>query len=146
MTDAGLKDARVERTAERPTFSSGQEMWDWVLYGNPIPGVIVGDLSEEQRARLRKVLDGILRERAGRDGRATLTNRVNIGIGVSEACRGLYPVALAEAGLAAAIESLGDRRPGLRAAGLPAERFAPAVEETAYLTIANLADHWSPRW
>jgi hypothetical protein len=82
LTDAGLKGARVERTAERPTFSSGQEMWDWVLYGNPIPGVIVGDLSEEQRARLRQVLDGMLRDRAGGDGRATLTNRVNIGIRV----------------------------------------------------------------
>ena len=39
LTDAGLKDVRVERTAERPTFRSGQEMWDWVLYGNPIPGM-----------------------------------------------------------------------------------------------------------
>jgi ubiquinone/menaquinone biosynthesis C-methylase UbiE len=82
MTDAGLKDVRVERTAERPTFSSGQEMWDWVLYGNPISGVIVGDLSEDQRGRLREILDGMLRERAGGDGRATLTNRVHIGIGV----------------------------------------------------------------
>jgi hypothetical protein len=56
-------------------------MWDWVLYGNPIPGVIVADLSEEQRARLRQVLDGMLRERAGREGRTILTNRVNVGIG-----------------------------------------------------------------
>ena len=39
LTDAGLKDVRVERTAERPAFASGQEMWDWVLYGNPIPGM-----------------------------------------------------------------------------------------------------------
>jgi ubiquinone/menaquinone biosynthesis C-methylase UbiE len=82
LTDAGLKDVRVERTAERPTFSSGQEMWDWVLHGNPIPGVIVGDLSEDQRSRLRQILDGMLRERAGGAGRATLTNRVHIGIGV----------------------------------------------------------------
>jgi hypothetical protein len=52
------------------------------LYRNPIPGVIVGDLSDEQRARLRQVLDGMLRDRAGGDGRATLTNRVNIGIRV----------------------------------------------------------------
>ena len=83
MTDAGLKDVRVERTAERPTFSSGQEMWDWVLYGNPIPGMVIADLNltEQQQARLRQVLDSMLRERAGRDGRATLTNRVNIGIG-----------------------------------------------------------------
>ena len=82
FADAGVNDVRIERTAERPTFSSGQEMWDWVLYGNPIPGAIVEDLGEDQRARLRQVLDGMLRERADRDGRASLTNRVNIAIGV----------------------------------------------------------------
>lgn len=80
LTDAGLKEVRVERTAERPTFGSGQEMWDWVLYGNPIPGMLVADLSENQRARLRQVLDGMVRERAGANGRAVLMNAVNIGI------------------------------------------------------------------
>jgi SAM-dependent methyltransferase len=85
LTDAGLKDVRVEQTAERPTFASGQEMWDWVLYGNPIPGMVIADLglTEEQQARLRQILHGMLRERAERDGRATLTNRVNIGIGTT---------------------------------------------------------------
>ena len=56
-------------------------MWDWVLNGNPIVGELVGDLIEEQRARVRQVLDGMLRERAGSNGRAVLTNAVNIGIG-----------------------------------------------------------------
>jgi SAM-dependent methyltransferase len=81
LTDAGLKDVGVERTAERPAFTSGQEMWDWVLYGNPIPGMLLADLTESQRARLRQVLDGMLRERAGANGRAVLTNAVNIGVG-----------------------------------------------------------------
>ena len=81
LIDAGLRDVRVERTAERPAFASGQEMWDWVLYGNPIPGMLVADLTEEQRARLRQVLDGILRERVDGNGRAVLGNAVHIGIG-----------------------------------------------------------------
>jgi hypothetical protein len=81
LTDAGLSDVRVEPTAERPAFASGQEMWDWVLYGNPIPGMLVADLSDDQQTRLRQVLDGMLRERAGANGRAVLTNAVNIGIG-----------------------------------------------------------------
>jgi len=80
LTDAGLKEVRVERTAERPTFGSGQEMWDWVLYGNPIPGMLVAELSESQQARLRQVLDGMVCERAGGNGRAVLTNAVNIGV------------------------------------------------------------------
>jgi ubiquinone/menaquinone biosynthesis C-methylase UbiE len=81
LTDAGLRNIRVERTAERPAFTSGQEMWDWVLHGNPIPGLLIADLTEEQRVRLRQVLDGMLRERATTKGRAVLTNAVNIGIG-----------------------------------------------------------------
>jgi ubiquinone/menaquinone biosynthesis C-methylase UbiE len=81
LTNAGLKEVRVERTAERPAFGSGQEMWDWVLHGNPIPGMLVADLTEEQQARLIQVLDGMLRERSRGNGPAVLTNRVHIGIG-----------------------------------------------------------------
>jgi ubiquinone/menaquinone biosynthesis C-methylase UbiE len=81
LTDAGLTDVRVEQTAERPAFASGQELWDWMFYSNPITGIVVADLSEEQRARLREVLDGMVRERAGGNERAVIANAVNIGIG-----------------------------------------------------------------
>jgi len=81
LEDAGLKDVRVARSAERPMFASGKEMWDWVVYGNPIPGAVVGSLSDAQRKTLQEVLDGMVRERADGSGRATLNNPVNIGIG-----------------------------------------------------------------
>jgi ubiquinone/menaquinone biosynthesis C-methylase UbiE len=81
LSDAGLRDVRIERTAERPAFASGQEMWDWVLNGNPIPGMLVADLTEDQQARIRQVLDGMLREHSGGNGPAVLTNAVHIGIG-----------------------------------------------------------------
>ena len=84
LTDAGLKDVRVVRTAERPAFGSGQEMWDWVLNGNPIPGMLIADLSADQQARLRQVLDGMVHERAGANGRAVLTNAVNIAVGTKK--------------------------------------------------------------
>jgi signal transduction histidine kinase len=61
-----------------------------------------------------------------------------------ELAHGLYPVALSEAGLAAAIESLGDRRAGLVARGVPEERFAPAVEEAAYVAIARVSEQCAP--
>jgi len=82
LTQAGLQDVRIERTAERPAFTSGQELWDWVLYSNPISGVVVGDLGEDERARVRQILDGMLRERADANGAAILTNVVNVGIGI----------------------------------------------------------------
>lgn len=83
LRDAGLRDVRIERTAERLRFSSGRELWDWTVSGNPIPGMVLAELglSEHRRTTLRQVLDGMVRERAGRDGRATLANRVHIGVG-----------------------------------------------------------------
>ena len=81
LTDAGLKEVRVERTAEQPAFGTGQELWDWVLHGNPIPGMLVADLTDEQQARVRQVLDGMLGERCEGNGPAVLTNSVHIGIG-----------------------------------------------------------------
>lgn len=81
LSQAGLKEIRVERTSERPAFRSGQEMWDWVFHGNPIPGMLVADLDVEQRATIRQVLDGMLKEHSGGNGPAVLTNAVNVGIG-----------------------------------------------------------------
>lgn len=81
LVDAGLQDVRVVRTAERPAFASGKEMWDWVLYGNPIAGAVTGDLTSEQRSTLQQILDRMLRERADGSGRTTLSNAVHIGIG-----------------------------------------------------------------
>jgi len=81
LSDAGLKDVRVTRSFERTAFQSGQEFWDCVLSGNPIPGMLVADLSEEQQATMRQVLDGMLRERSAGTGPAIVSNTVNIGIG-----------------------------------------------------------------
>lgn len=81
LVDAGLQDVRIERSAERAVFRSGEELWNWVLYGNPLPGMLVGGLSDEQRANLKGVLDGMVRERATATGRAIVANHVNIGIG-----------------------------------------------------------------
>ena len=81
LSDAGLRNVRVQRTAERPAFTSGQEMWDWLYYGNPIAEMVVGDLTKEQRQTLVQVLGGMVRERAEGDGKAVLDNVVHIGIG-----------------------------------------------------------------
>jgi len=80
LVDAGLKDVQVVRTAERPVFASGQEMWDWVVNGNPIADAVIGELTENQRLTIRRVLDGMLRERADASGRATVSDAVHIAV------------------------------------------------------------------
>ena len=81
LLEAGLKEVSVATSTERLEFRTGQEMWDWVLYGNPIPGMLIADLTREKQARMRQVLDGMLNERSDGNTAAVLTSPVNIGIG-----------------------------------------------------------------
>jgi ubiquinone/menaquinone biosynthesis C-methylase UbiE len=82
LSDAGLKNVAVDTThAERVEFRSGQEVWNWVLGSNPIAGTILGDLTDDQQATVRQVLDGMLRERTRGNGPAVLTAPLNIGVG-----------------------------------------------------------------
>ena len=69
----------VETLTEKLKFRSGQHMWDWCLNSNPVAGMVVADLTEEQKADARAVLDGMLRERSGGNGAAVLTDLVHIG-------------------------------------------------------------------
>lgn len=82
MVDAGLRDVTVDTAhEERVGFRSGRQLWNWMLGSNPIAGAIVGDLTDEQRDTVRRVLDGMLRERADGARTAVLTAPLNIGIG-----------------------------------------------------------------
>ncbi|GAA2900728.1 hypothetical protein GCM10010472_68780 [Pseudonocardia halophobica] len=82
LVDAGLTDVMVATDSqERIAVRSGEELWDWTIGGNPIPSMIVADLSDEQRADIVRVLHGMVRERSGGDGAAVLTAALTIGVG-----------------------------------------------------------------
>jgi ubiquinone/menaquinone biosynthesis C-methylase UbiE len=82
LTDAGLTDVTVDTShQERITVRTGQQLWIWCLGGNPIPSMLVSDLTDGQRADIIRVLDGMVRERAGGTGPAVLTAPLNIGVG-----------------------------------------------------------------
>jgi len=81
LIDASLKDVTIDTSnQERIEVRNGQQLWDWCLGGNPIPGLLVADLTEEQRADIIRVLDGMVREHAT-DTTAVLTAPLNIGVG-----------------------------------------------------------------
>jgi ubiquinone/menaquinone biosynthesis C-methylase UbiE len=83
LTDAGLTAVTVNTNhQERITVRTGQQLWDWCLGGNPIPGMLVADLTEGQRADIVRVLDGMVHERSGGSGAAVLTAPLNIGVGI----------------------------------------------------------------
>jgi pimeloyl-ACP methyl ester carboxylesterase/SAM-dependent methyltransferase len=83
LTKAGLKDVKVETITESTAFKSGAELWDWIVWSNPIVEEVLGslELSEGERGVIRQMLDRMVRERAGDAGSAVLSNPINIGIG-----------------------------------------------------------------
>jgi len=81
LANAGLRDITVETITEKLEFRSGTQLWDWIGNSNPIGAELVGHLTLKQREAACAVLDDMLRERAGADGTATLTNPIHIGVG-----------------------------------------------------------------
>ena len=82
LTAAGLVGVAVDTGhEERVSFASAQQYWDWMWHGNPVVGMIVGDLTGPQRAQLRDVISAMVRERGDGDGRIDLTARLTIGLG-----------------------------------------------------------------
>ena len=82
LIDAGLTNVTIDMShQERITVRTGQQLWDWTMGGNPIPGSLVADLTDEQRTDIIRVLDGMIRERSGGSGPAVLTAPLNLGVG-----------------------------------------------------------------
>jgi ubiquinone/menaquinone biosynthesis C-methylase UbiE len=83
LAAAGLKAVHVETITETTEFRTGQELWDWLVFSNPIVETVLGSLSltHNERGAVQQALDRMLRERAGGPGAAKLTNPINLGIG-----------------------------------------------------------------
>ena len=80
---AGLKDIKVETITETTEFQTGQELWDWLVWSNPIVETVLGslNLTNDERGVIQRALERMVRERAGSSGAAKLTNPINIGVG-----------------------------------------------------------------
>ncbi len=83
LAAAGLRDVEVETITETLEFQTGKELWDWLIWSNPIVETVLGGLSLENRERdaIRHALETLVRDRAGGGGSAALTNPINIGVG-----------------------------------------------------------------
>jgi ubiquinone/menaquinone biosynthesis C-methylase UbiE len=80
---AGLKNIKIETMTEATEFHTGQELWEWIIWSNPIVEMVLGplSLSNEERAVIQQTLDRMVRERALSGSAAKLTNPINIGVG-----------------------------------------------------------------
>ena len=80
---AGVKEISVETIVESTGFKTGEELWNWIVWSNPIVEEVLGhlELSESERGVIRETLDRMVRDRAQGSGSAILCNPINIGIG-----------------------------------------------------------------
>ncbi|MCT7378047.1 class I SAM-dependent methyltransferase [Chelativorans salis] len=83
LTSAGLKDIRVETITETTEFETGEALWEWLIWSNPIVEMVLGslDLTSDEREVIQHALDEMVQERASGTSTARLTNPINIGIG-----------------------------------------------------------------
>ena len=79
----GLKDIKVETISETTKFETGKELWDWLVWNNPIVETVLGglNLTSDERGVIQQAREKLVRERAGGGGPAVLANPINIGIG-----------------------------------------------------------------
>jgi SAM-dependent methyltransferase len=83
FADAGLNDIKVETVTETTEHKTGRDLWQWLVWSNPIVEMVLGslNLTENERGVIQQALEKMVRERAGGSGPAKLTNPVHIGIG-----------------------------------------------------------------
>ena len=83
LADCSLHDVRVDTVTESTEFRTGDELWDWIVWSNPIVESILGELrvTQAERVAIRQAMQSLVAERASGRQSATLTNPVNIGVG-----------------------------------------------------------------
>jgi SAM-dependent methyltransferase len=83
LAKAGLNDIKVETISESTEFQTGKDLWEWVIWSNPIAEAVLEELSltDGERTVIQQTLEMLVRKRAGERGSALLSNPINIGIG-----------------------------------------------------------------
>jgi ubiquinone/menaquinone biosynthesis C-methylase UbiE len=83
LASAGLSDIRVETITETTPFQTGKELWEWLIWSNPIVEAVLGhlNLSSDERGIIQSSLEELVRDRAKGSGTAMLSNPINIGVG-----------------------------------------------------------------
>jgi SAM-dependent methyltransferase len=83
LAAAGLKDIQVETITEATDFRSGKELWEWIVWSNPIVDLVLGELNlkNEERDAVQQAMEQLVRDRAEDGNSAVLFNPINIGVG-----------------------------------------------------------------
>lgn len=81
LAAAGLSEVSVQTVTWDMPIESATHLWNLAAASNPVGAEATANLPPEQVARVRQVLDGMLRERSGGEPGAVLHMEFNIGVG-----------------------------------------------------------------
>jgi len=84
LSGAGLKDVKVETITETTEHNTGEDLWEWLVWSNPIVELVLSEmlsLTNEERDVVKQTLDRMVRDRASGGSVAKLSSPVNIGVG-----------------------------------------------------------------
>lgn len=82
LSAAGLHDVNVETIIETTEHKTGTDLWEWLMWSNPIVEMVLSTLSltSDEGEVVRETLEKMVRDRAGRNNIAKLSNPVHIGL------------------------------------------------------------------
>jgi ubiquinone/menaquinone biosynthesis C-methylase UbiE len=62
---AGLQDIQIETITEATEFQTGKELWDWLVWSNPIVEMVLGslNLTHDERGVIQQALEKMIRAR-----------------------------------------------------------------------------------
>jgi pimeloyl-ACP methyl ester carboxylesterase/SAM-dependent methyltransferase len=84
LEGAGLSSVDVETMTEKTEFKTGESLWEWIVWSNPIAGEVLQHLAIAEREvdTIQQALEDLVHTRAKGSDKAVLSNPINVGIGV----------------------------------------------------------------
>jgi ubiquinone/menaquinone biosynthesis C-methylase UbiE len=83
LTNAGLKDVRIDQITEPTEYATGRDLWEWIIWSNPIAEHLLDELqlSADERGTVEQRMEQLHHRQTGGNGPLTLTAPINIGVG-----------------------------------------------------------------
>lgn len=83
LVDVGLRDVRVDQITEYTAYKSARDLWEWIIWSNPIVEHIFGmlNITSDEHGTIEQAMSKLWEERAASSGVAKLSAPINIGWG-----------------------------------------------------------------
>jgi SAM-dependent methyltransferase len=83
LTNAGLKDVKIDQITEPTAYATGRDLWEWIIWSNPIAEHLLAELrlTADDLGTVEKRMEQLHQQQTDGNGPLTLTAPINIGVG-----------------------------------------------------------------